>query len=180
MHNPALIGRTNRRAYKISVILTMMFNHDQNEQRRSRNMSSSPQSWSWIDTAPEGDLIIDPTTNAATSTDVRLYNDNNYGNDSRLTIGKFPNANNYKARTLVKFDLSGIASGATVLRSTMNLKYFEAVNYGGGTWVDRWVQAHELLWLNFDEQWASRENRTIDTHPRQKLLAPRSNLLILT
>ncbi|MCI0619171.1 DNRLRE domain-containing protein, partial [bacterium] len=118
--------------------------------------------WDWIDSAPEGDLIIDPTTNAATSEDVRLYDDNNYGNDTRLAIGKFPNANNYKTRTLIKFDLSGISSGATVLRATMNLKYFEAVNYGGGTWVDRWVQAHELLQLNFDEQWASRENRTID------------------
>jgi RHS repeat-associated protein len=118
--------------------------------------------WSWIDSAPAGDLIIDPTTNAATSVDVRLYDDNNYGNDSRLAVGKFPNTNNYKTRTLLKFDLSGISSGATVLRATMNLKYFEAVNYGGGTWVDRWVQAHELLQLNFDEQYASRENRTID------------------
>jgi RHS repeat-associated protein len=118
--------------------------------------------WSWIDAAPEGDLIIDPTTNAATSVDVRLYDDNNYGNDTRLAIGKFPNASNYKTRTLIKFDLSGIASNATVLRATMNLKYFEAVNYGGGTWVDRWVQAHELLGLNFDEQWATRDDRTVD------------------
>jgi hypothetical protein len=35
-------------------------------------------------------LIIDPTTNAATSVDVRLYDDNNYGNDTRLAVGKFP------------------------------------------------------------------------------------------
>jgi len=57
--------------------------------------------WNWIDSAPEGDLIIDPTTNK----DVRLYDAGNYGSDTKLAVGKFPNANSYKARTLVKFDL---------------------------------------------------------------------------
>jgi RHS repeat-associated protein len=118
--------------------------------------------WNWIDSAPEGDLIIDPTTNAAASVDVRIYDTANYGSDTKLAVGKFPNANNYKARTLIKFDLSGIPSGATVLRSTMNLRYYEAVNYGGGTWVDRWMQVHELLLLNFEEQSATRDDRTID------------------
>jgi hypothetical protein len=83
--------------------------------------------WNWVNSAPEGDLIIDPTTNAATSEDVRLYDGSNYGNETRLAVGKFPNTNNYKARTLIKFDLSGVEPDATILRATMNLKYYEKI-----------------------------------------------------
>ena len=72
--------------------------------------------WSWFETAPIGDLIIDPTVNAATSADVRLYDDNNYGNDTPQggAIGKFPNANNYKTRTLLP-GLPGALAGQASL-----------------------------------------------------------------
>jgi hypothetical protein len=33
--------------------------------------------WSWINQSPAGDLIIDPTTNAAANEDARLYNSSN-------------------------------------------------------------------------------------------------------
>lgn len=77
--------------------------------------------WNWIDSAPEGDLIIDPTTNAATSVDVRLYEAGNHGSDTKLAVGKFTNANNYKARKLINFNLSGIDSNSHVLRATLKL-----------------------------------------------------------
>jgi len=51
-------------------------------------------------------LIIDPTTNAATSEDVLLYDGGNYGNDTRLAIGKFPNASNYLDRYLQTYHLA--------------------------------------------------------------------------
>lgn len=118
--------------------------------------------WIWIDSAPEGVLIIDPTTNAATSEDVRLYDGSNYGDDPKLTVGKFPNASQYKTRTLITFNLSGIPSNATVLRVTMNLKYFEAVNYSGGTWVDRGVLAHQML-VSWRVSQATKDNRLTGT-----------------
>jgi len=99
--------------------------------------------WSWIDSAPEGDLIIDPTTNAAMSEDVRLYDGGNYGSDTRLAVGKFQNTGNLKTRTLISFNLTGIPSDAIVLNAQMRLKYYEVIGSGG--WVDRWVQAHQML-----------------------------------
>jgi RHS repeat-associated protein len=118
--------------------------------------------WNWIDAAPEGDLIIDPTTNAATGDDVRLYDTANYGTSTILAVGKFPSGGTLKARTLINFNLSGVPTNATVLRATMNLKYYEAVNYGGGTWVDRWMQAHQML-VNWNEAQATKDNRLTGT-----------------
>jgi RHS repeat-associated protein len=118
--------------------------------------------WSWIDSAPEGDLIIDPTTNAATNEDVRLYDTGNYGNDTKLAIGKFPSGGTLKARTLIKFDLSGIPANATLLRATMNLRYYDKVNFGSGTWVDRWIQAHQML-VSWNEAQATKDNRLTGT-----------------
>jgi hypothetical protein len=118
--------------------------------------------WNWVNSAPAGDSIIDPTTNAATNEDVRLYDTSNYGTSTILAVGKFPSGSTLKARTLINFDLSGIPSNATVLRATMNLKYYEAVNYGGGTWVDRWVQAHQIL-VNWNEAQATKDNRLTGT-----------------
>jgi RHS repeat-associated protein len=118
--------------------------------------------WSWIASAPEGDLIIDPTTNVTTGEDVRLYDGTNYGNETRLAVGKFPNTNNYKARSLIKFDLSGVEANATILRATMNLKYYEKITFSGGTWVDRWVQAHQML-VSWSEAQATKDNRLTGT-----------------
>lgn len=57
--------------------------------------------WNWIDSAPEGDLIIDPTTNAATSDDVRLHDTGNYGSSTILAVGKHPSGGTLKTRTLI-------------------------------------------------------------------------------
>jgi len=39
------------------------------------------------------------------------------------------------------------------------LKYYEKYNNSAGSWVDRWVQAHELLLINFAEDEANRYSR---------------------
>jgi len=106
--------------------------------------------WSWLEIAPSGNLIIDPTTNAATNEDVRLYDAGNYGSDTKLAVGKFPNAGNWKSRSLISFNLTGIPSNATVLNAQMKLKYYEKYNNTTGTWVDRWIQTHQML-LGWDE-----------------------------
>ncbi|MCK6563056.1 hypothetical protein L6R21_28035, partial [bacterium] len=50
-------------------------------------------------------------------------------------------------RTIIKFDLqySSIPSNATVLNAQMQLYYFNATVADGAAWVNRWVQAHQLL-----------------------------------
>jgi RHS repeat-associated protein len=120
--------------------------------------------WNWIDSAPEGDLIIDPTTSVATSEDVWLEStSNNDGNSAGLLIGKA--ADPYpKKRTIIKFNIagSGIPSSATVLNAQMKLYYYSAANGGSGSWVDRWVQAHQLL-VNWAEAQATRDNRLTGT-----------------
>jgi len=115
--------------------------------------------WSWINSAPAGDLILDPTALPAVNDDVRLYDGSNYGSNTILAVGKFPNANNYKSRTLINFNLSGIPAGATILRATMTLQYYERVTFSGGTWIDRWVQAHQVL-SSWNEAQANKDNRS--------------------
>ncbi len=67
------------------------------------------------------------------------------------------NAGSGKYRTLIKFDLSAIPAGATVVKAQLKLKYYDAVN-GSAAWVDRTVQAHQLLvdWNQFE---ATRDER---------------------
>ena len=115
--------------------------------------------WSWINSSPAGALIIDPTTNAATNEDVRLYDAGNYGTDTKLAVGKFPNTGNWKSRSIINFSLTGIPSNATVLNAQMKLKYYEKYNNTTGTWVDRWIQAHQLL-LGWDEAQADSLERS--------------------
>ncbi len=120
--------------------------------------------WDWIDTAPVGDLIIDPTTSVATSEDVWLENTSNFDqNSAGLLIGKA--ANPYpKKRTIIKFNIagSGIPSSATVLSAQMKLYYYSANNGGSGSWVDRWVQAHQIL-VSWNEAQATSVNRLSST-----------------
>jgi RHS repeat-associated protein len=120
--------------------------------------------WNWIVAAPEGDLIIDPTTSVATSEDVWLENTSNFDQHSAgLLIGKA--ADPYpKKRTLIKFNIagSGIPSSATVLNAQMKLYYYSAANGGSGSWVDRWMQAHQIL-VNWAEAQATRDNRLTGT-----------------
>jgi len=124
--------------------------------------------WSWINSAPAGDLIIDPTAPVTNSDDVRLYDTANYGSNTILAAGKHPSGGTLKARTLIKFNLSGIPSSATVLRATMNLSYYEAVNFGNGMWVDRWVEAYQVK-KNWNEAQATKDKRV--TSPDTSWLA---------
>jgi len=127
--------------------------------------------WTWINSSPAGALIIDPTTNAATNEDVRLYDAGNYGTDTKLAVGKFPNTGNLKSRSVINFSLSGIPSNATVLNAQMKLKYYEKYNNTTGTWVDRWIQAHQLL-LGWDEAQADSLERSTGVNwaaPRGKI-----------
>jgi hypothetical protein len=114
--------------------------------------------WNWINQSPVGDLIIDPTTPVTNSDDVRLYDGTNYVTSTILAVGKNPSGGTLKARTLLKFNLSGVPSNAIVLRATMNLSYYEAVNFGGGTWVDRWVEARQVK-KNWNESQATKDKR---------------------
>lgn len=120
--------------------------------------------WSWIDSAPVGDLIIDPTTSVATSEDVWLENTSNFdGHSAGLLIGKA--ADPYpKKRTIIKFNTagSGIPSSATVRNAQMKMYYYSASNGGSGSWVDRWVQAHQIL-VSWNETQATKDNRLTGT-----------------
>jgi RHS repeat-associated protein len=120
--------------------------------------------WSWINSAPQGTLIIDPTTSVATSADVWIENLANKNSYTILLIGKAAGYN--RKRTLIKFNVasSGIPGSATVLNARMKMKYFTAVQTDASPWIDRWVQAHQLLknWTESEADSARRE-RSPDT-----------------
>ncbi|MGI0014960.1 MAG: hypothetical protein ACREBU_16190, partial [Nitrososphaera sp.] len=111
--------------------------------------------WSWIDSATAGDLIIDLTTSATASEDVWLEDlTSGLGSNTQVIIGKArdPWTDYAKKRTIITFNTSGIPTNATVLNAQMKLYYYLAVRPTGSTdpWVDRWVQAHQLL-VNWNE-----------------------------
>jgi hypothetical protein len=96
--------------------------------------------WNWINTAPAGALIIDPLATVTNSDDTRLQDAGNYGSGTSLVIGK-PSGGN-KRRTIIKFNVTGIPTSATVLNARMDLWY---TGNSGSSKIDRWVQAHQLL-----------------------------------
>jgi RHS repeat-associated protein len=55
-----------------------------------------------------------------------------------------------------------VPSFATILNTQMKLYYYSASNGGSGSWVDRWVQAHQIL-VNWNETQATRDNRLTGT-----------------
>ncbi|MCK6562449.1 DNRLRE domain-containing protein, partial [bacterium] len=101
--------------------------------------------WRWVRAAAPGPLLIDPTIYNDYATDTRLQSATNVGSETTLMVGK--KSGQVKKRTIIKFDLqySSIPSNATVLNAQLQLYYFNATVAGGSAWVDRWVQAHELL-----------------------------------
>lgn len=101
--------------------------------------------WRWVRSAASGPLLIDPTIYNDYATDTRLQSITNVGSENTLMVGK--KSGQVKKRTIIKFDLqySSIPSNATILNAQMQLHYFYASNAGGSAWVDRWVQAHQLL-----------------------------------
>ncbi len=121
--------------------------------------------YTWLKTAPAGELVIDPTVSVATSEDVWLEdtsNKNGSGSTTGLIVGK--TASYPKKRTIIKFNLagSGIPATATVLNAQMKLYYYTAVRVGTTAWVDRWLQAHQIL-VNWNQAQATRDNRLTGT-----------------
>jgi hypothetical protein len=137
--------------------------------------------WSWVNTAPAGPLIIDPTITIDdnlddVTRDTRLQNATNWGSDATLMVGK--KSDSVKKRTLIKFDFaySGIPSNATILNALLQLYYYDAQRAGGDVWQDRWVQAHQVL-NNWDESQADSLKRLTGVNwlaPRGKI-GPGSN-----
>lgn len=119
--------------------------------------------WMWVNAAPAGPLIVDPTVTIDdnledVTRDTRLQSATNYGADISLMAGKRVGAG--KKRSLLKFDFaySDISSNATILNSQLNLYYYSAVASSGVPWQDRWVQAHQVL-KAWAETQATRDNR---------------------
>jgi len=118
--------------------------------------------YSWITGSSTGALIIDPTTSVGASDDVWLEDASNYdGHSAGLLIGKAA-APFLKKRTIIKFNITGVPSNATVLNAQMKLYYYSASNGGSGTWINRWVQAHQIL-VNWNETQATSVNRLTGT-----------------
>ncbi|MGH7495438.1 MAG: DNRLRE domain-containing protein, partial [bacterium] len=113
--------------------------------------------WDWVNAAPKGNLIIDPTTTAVSNHDTRLQDGGNYGTGAVLAIGKPTGF--IKRRTIIKLDLTGIPTNATVLNAQLKLWYY---SNNGTPANNRWVQAHQLL-VNWDELQATRDNRLTAT-----------------
>jgi len=92
----------------------------------------------WINSAPAGDLIIDPTT-ITNSDDTYLQDATNFGSNTSLVIGK--STGSYKKRTLIKFNITGVPSNATVLNAQMKLRYYGT---SGTPWVDPPPRFHKI------------------------------------
>jgi hypothetical protein len=137
--------------------------------------------WAWVNAAAKGPLVIDPTITIDNNLDdvtrdTRLQNAANWGSDVTLMVGK--KSDSVKKRSLLKFDFaySGIPSNAAILNSLLQLYYYDAQRAGSSAWVDRWVQAHQVL-NNWDELQADSLKRLTGTNwlaPRGKI-GPGSN-----
>lgn len=137
--------------------------------------------WTWVNAAPNGPLIIDPTITIDNNLDdvtrdTRLQNATKWGSDATLMVGK--KSDSVKKRSVLKFDFaySGIPGNATILNSQLELYYYDAQRAGGSAWVDRWVQAHQVL-NNWNELQADSLKRLTGVNwlaPRGKI-GPGSN-----
>ena len=113
--------------------------------------------WQWINQAPAGELIIDPSpTTVAVDRDVYIVDETNKNYKKFLEVGIADNLP--KRRSLIKFDLNaaGVPSNATVVNSLLKLKFYSTS--GSGTIFDRTVNAHQVL-KNWREAQATRDIR---------------------
>jgi len=105
-------------------------------------------------------LNNDPTIAVSAIANTWLESTGINGGSTFFIIGK---AYGYpKKRTLIKFDIASVPSSATVLNGQMKLYYYTANSGTGGSWVDRWVQAHQVL-VNWNEAQATKDNRLTGT-----------------
>ncbi len=112
--------------------------------------------WSWVNQASKGNLIIDPTVVVAQPADVYLQDTFNHGASTSLIIGKTAGVS--KKRTLLQFNLAGIPTNATVLNARLQMNAYAG---NGTTWVDRWVQVHQML-VEWDEGIATKDLRLFE------------------
>ena len=113
--------------------------------------------WLWVNQAPAGELIIDPSpTTVAVDRDVYIVDETNKNYKKFLDVGIADNLP--KRRSLIKFDLNaaGVPSNATVVNSLLKLKFYSTS--GSGTIIDRTVNAHQVL-KNWREAQATRDIR---------------------
>jgi RHS repeat-associated protein len=99
--------------------------------------------WNWINTAPQGNLIIDPPVTVTTVPNDAYIGSSpataNYGSNTQMWIG-----NHYPGicRALVQFDLTtSIPANAKVLSAQMKL-YFASTSSGP---VSRTIRCHQVL-----------------------------------
>ncbi len=112
--------------------------------------------WSWVNAASKGNLIIDPTVVVAQPADVYLQDTFNHGASTSLIIGKTAGVS--KKRTLLQFNLATVPTNATVLNARLQLSAYAG---NGSTWVDRWVQVHQML-VEWDEGIATKDLRLFE------------------
>ncbi len=135
--------------------------------------------WTWVNDAPAGPLIIDPTVTIDNSNnafrDTRLQTATNFGTDVTLMVGK--KSDSVKKRTIIKLDFStsGIPSNATILNSQLQLYYYDAQRAGGDAGQDRWVQTHQVLksWAGKHAMIALLARRGARSMPRSTVRTPR-------
>ena len=121
----------------------------------------------WLDAQPAGDVVIDPTTSLTVNDDVWLEDTGNKNSHQLIIVGKSrtPSTDYPKKRTVIEFDVSSISSSANVINAQMQLYYYAAVRPTGSTdpWIDRWIQAHQLL-VDWDEAQATKVKRLTSTN----------------
>ena len=68
----------------------------------------------------------------------------------------------------IKFNITGVPSNATVLNAQMKLRYYGT---SGSTWIDRWVQAHQVL-----RHWRESEADSLKRRVGSNWLSPRGKI----
>ena len=95
------------------------------ETTRSRRQTKIRNPQSEIQSAPKGELVLDPTVSVDATQDVWLESVlNKNDNAAGLIVGKMPNE--LKKRTLIQFDLSALPAGANIVKAQLKLKYDNA------------------------------------------------------
>ncbi len=88
--------------------------------------------------------------------DVYLQDTFNHGASTSLIIGKTAGVS--KKRTLLQFNLATVPTNATVLNARLQMNAYAG---NGSTWVDRWVQVHQML-VEWDEGIATKDLRLFE------------------
>lgn len=88
------------------------------------------------------------------SGDTRIQKSNpssNYGGDSYLQVGEYNALTDYVVRSLLKFDLSSIPAGSTIISATLRI-YDSAANYSDNTRT-MYVNRSKRAWTENGATW---------------------------